>query len=242
MGSFWQDLRYAFRALRNSPWFAALAVVTLSLGIAVNTSIFSVVNGFILRPMPVPQPEQLAVLSLQQAGNHSLQKFSYPDYVDLRDQSASFSDIIAYKITLASLAADNRGDHCIVTRVSGNYFSVLGVQPALGRLILPTEGQTPGADPIVILGFSYWQKRFAGDQNVLGKHVEINHHPVTIVGVAPKEFHGTYSIVDSDLYVPLSANLSAMGDSLVQDTWTRRSDRSLSLMVRLSPGITLKHA
>jgi len=242
MGSFWQDLRYAFRALRNSPWFAALAVVTLSLGIAVNTSIFSVVNGFILRPMPVPQPEQLAVLSLQQAGDHSLQKFSYPDYVDLRDQSASFSDIIAYKITLGGLAADNRGDHCIVTRVSGNYFSVLGVQPALGRLILPTEGQTPGADAILVLGFSYWQKRFAGDQNVLGKHVEINHHSVTIVGVAPKEFHGTYSIVDSDLYVPLSANVAAKDDSLVQDTWTRRSDRSLSLMVRLKPGITLKQA
>jgi len=242
MGSFWQDLRYAFRALRNSPWFAALAVVTLSLGIAVNTSIFSVVNGFILRPMPVPQPEQLVVLSLQQAGDHSLQKFSYPDYVDLRDQSASFTDIIAYKITLAGLAADNRGDHCIVTRVSGNYFSVLGVQPALGRLILPTEGQTPGADPIVILGFSYWQKRFGGDQNVLGKHAEINHHPVTIVGVAPKEFHGTYSIVDSDLYVPLSANLAAKDDSLVQDTWSRRSERSLSLMVRLKPGITLKQA
>ncbi len=242
MGTFWQDLRYAFRVLRNSPWFAALAVVTLSLGIAVNTSIFSVVNGFILRPMPVPDPEQLAVLSLQQAGDHSLQKFSYPDYVDLRDQSASFSDIIAYKITLAGLAADNRGDHCIVTRVSSNYFSVLGVQPALGRLILPTEGQTPGSDPIVILGFSYWQKRFAGDQTVLGKHVEINHHPATIVGVAPKEFHGTYSIVDSDLYVPLSANLSAKDDSLVQDTWTRRSDRSLSLVVRLKPGITLKQA
>src|ERR1700674_4324049 len=93
MGSFWQDLRYAFRALRNSPWFAALAVVTLSLGIAVNTSIFSVVNGFILRPMPVPQPEQLAVLSLQQAGDHSLQKFSYPAYVGPRGSSASFRDI-----------------------------------------------------------------------------------------------------------------------------------------------------
>jgi hypothetical protein len=126
MEGFWQDLRFAFRVLRNSPWFAALAVVTLSLGIAVNTSVFSVVNGFLLRPMPVPRAEQLAVLSLQQAGEHSLQKFSYPDYVDLRDQSACFSNIVAYRITLAGLAADNRGDHCIVTHVSGNYFSVLG--------------------------------------------------------------------------------------------------------------------
>ena len=133
MKSFCQDLRFAFRALGKSPWFAALAVVTLALGIAVNTSIFSTINGFLLRPMPVPHPEQLAVLSLQQVGERTFQKFSYADYVDLRDQSAAFSDIIACRITLSGLAADNRGDHCIVTRVSGNYFSVLGVQPALSR-------------------------------------------------------------------------------------------------------------
>jgi predicted permease len=242
MGSLWQDLRYAFRALGKSPWFAALAIFTLALGIAVNTSIFSVINGFLLRPMPVPHPEQLAVLSLQQGGDHSLQKFSYPDFVDLRDQSVSFSDIIAYRLTLAGLNADNRGDHCIITRVSGNYFSILGVQPALGRLFLPTEGQTPGADPILVLGFSYWQKRFGGDKNILGKHVEINGHPMTIAGVASREFHGTYSIVDSELYVPLSANIAAKGETLVEDTWTHRSDRSLSLMARLKPGLNLQQA
>ena len=242
MTSFWQDLRYAFRALRNSPWFAAIAVVTLALGIAVNTSIFSIINGFILRPLPVPHAEQLAVLSLQQAGDHSLQKFSYPDFVDLRDQAASVADVLAYRITLGGLAADNRGDHCIITRVSGNYFPILGVQPALGRLLLPTEGQTPGADPVIVLGFSYWQKRFAGDIAVVGKHVEINNHPLTIVGVAPPEFHGTYSVLDSDLYVPLSADISSKGDSLIQDLYTQRADRSLSLMVRLKPGVSLKQA
>src|SRR5437773_1747074 len=142
MANFWQDLRFAFRALGKSPWFAAIAIVTLSLGIAVNTCIFSMVNGFLLRPMPVPHPEQIAVLALQQAGDKSFQSFSYPDYLDLRAQSTSFSDVIAYRLTLGGLTADNRGDHCIATRVTGNYFSVLGVQPALGRLILPTEGQT----------------------------------------------------------------------------------------------------
>jgi predicted permease len=242
MRSLWHDLRYALRALSNSPWFAALAIVTLALGIAVNTSIFSVINGFILRPMPVPHPEQLAVLALQQAGDHSLQKFSYPDFVDIREQSASFSDIVAYRLTLAGLTADNHGDHCIVTRVSGNYFSDLGVQPALGRLFLPTEGQTPGADPLLVLGYSFWQKRFGSDKNILGKHMEINNHPVTIAGVAAKEFHGTYSIVDSELYVLLSADISSQGDSPVQDLWTRRSDRSLSLMARLKPGVNLKQA
>ena len=242
MASFWQDLRYAFRGFGKSPWFASLAVVTLALGIAVNTSIFSIINGFLMRPIAVPHPEQLTVLSLQQAGDKSLQSFSYPDYLDLRDQSTSFSDIIAYRLTLAGLTADNRGDHCIATRVTGNYFSMLGVQPALGRLILPTEGQTPGADPILVLGYSYWQKRFAGNKNVIGKQVEANGHPLTIVGVAPKEFHGTYSIVDSDLYVPLSASIGTKDEKQVENTWTHRSERSLSLMARLKPGTNLKNA
>jgi len=242
MASFWQDLRYAFRAFGKSPWFASLAVVTLALGIAVNTSIFSIINGFLMRPMPVPHPEQLTVLSLQQAGDKSLQSFSYPDYLDLRDQSSSFSDIIAYRVTLAGLTADNRGDHCIATRVTGNYFSMLGVQPALGRLILPTEGQTPGADPILVLGYSYWQKRFTGNKSVIGKQVEANGHPLTIVGVAPKEFHGTYSIVDSDLYVPLSASIGTKDEKQVENTWMQRSERSLSLMARLKPGTKLKNA
>jgi predicted permease len=241
MGSFWQDLRYAFRALGKSPWFAAIAVVTLALGIAVNTSV-SIINGFLLKPMPVPHAEQLAVLSLQQTGDKALQSFSYPDYLDLHDQSSSFSDIFAYRITLAGLTADNRGDHCITTCVTGNYFSTLAVQPALGRLILPTEGQTPEADPILVLGYSYWQKRFAGDKNVVGKKVEINGHPLTIVGVVPQVFYGTYSIVDSDLYLPLSANISTKGDKQVQDTWAHRSERSLSLMARLKPGVSLKQA
>lgn len=242
MSSFWQDLRFAFRALSKSPWFAALAVVTLALGIAVNTSIFSIVNGFLLRPMPVPHPEQLAVLALQQAGGKDLQSFSYPDYLDLRNQSTSFSDVIAYHVTLGGFTADNRGDHCIATRVTGNYFSMLGVQPSLGRLILPSEGQTPGSDPILVLGYSYWQKRFGGDKSVIGKHVEMNDHPLTIVGVASKDFHGTYSIIDSDLYLPLSANITTKDQKQVADTWTDRSDRSLTLMARLKPEMNLKQA
>jgi macrolide transport system ATP-binding/permease protein len=242
MSSFWQDLRFAFRALSKSPWFAALAVLTLAVGIAVNTSIFSIINGFLLRPMPVPHSEQLAVLAVQQTGDKDLQKFSYPDYLDLRDQSAAFSDIIAFRITLADLAVDNRGDHAIATRVSGNYFSVLGLQPALGRLVLPSEGVTPGSDPVIVLGYSYWQKRFGGDQNIIDKKVEANGHPMTIVGVAPQEFHGTYSIIDSDIYLPLSADISFKNEKQVEETWTHREERSLSLMARLKSGVELKQA
>ena len=243
MLSLLQDLRYSARAFLKAPWFAMLAIVTLGLGIAVNTTIFSVVNGFLLRPLPVAHPEQLVVLSLQQGGDHALQNFSYPDYADLREQSGSaFAELAGYRITLRSLTSENVGDHSLVTRVTGNYFSMLGIQPALGRLILPTEGQVPGADPVIVLGYSYWQKRFAGDKNVLGKHVELGGHPMTIVGVAPKDFHGTYFIVNSDLYVPLSADIADAGDTAVQDTWTQRADRSLTLMGRLKPGTGLKQA
>lgn len=242
MGSLIQDLRYALRALHKSPWFAALSILTLALGIAVNTAIFSIINGFLLRPLPAAHPEQLAVLSLQQGGDQGLQSFSYPEYSELRDRNSSFTDLAAYRITLSGLLADNLGDHCIVTRVTGNYFSMLGLQPAAGRLILPSEGRTPGADPIVVLGYSYWKRRFGLDKNVVGKHVEISGHPMTVVGVTPKGFQGTYSIIDSDLYVPFSTNITTKDERTVDDAWTNRGDRELSLMGRLKPGVSVKDA
>src|SRR5262249_31210090 len=155
MNNSWQDLRFALRALRKSPSFAVLAIVTLALGIAVNATIFSAINGFLLRPIPAVHPEQITVLRLQQSGDKSLQNFSFPDYLELRRANKSFTDIAAYRITLGSLLADNHGDHSIVTRVTGNFFSLLGTQPAQGRLILPTEGQSPGADAAIVLGYSY---------------------------------------------------------------------------------------
>jgi hypothetical protein len=188
MRNFWQDMRHAARTLRNAPGFTIIAVVALGFGMAVNTTIFSVINGMLLRPLPVPHAEQLAVLAMEQEGSPGFQSFSYPDYQDIRHQANVFTDVLAYRITLAAMSADRKFDQCILTRVSGNYFSALGIQAAAGRLILPREGQTPGADPILVLGYSYWKKRFAGDPQVIGKHVEVNGHPVTIVGVAPKDF------------------------------------------------------
>jgi len=125
MMNFWKDIQYAFRTLTKNPGFAIVGIVTLALGMAVNTTLFSVVNGFLLRPLPVPHPEQITVLGLRQAavpGNHH---FSYPDYQDLRDQTDSFSDLFAFRISLASVASDKKADHCIISRVSSNYFSAL---------------------------------------------------------------------------------------------------------------------
>ena len=251
MHSFWQDLRYAARTLRGAPGFTLIAIVTLGLGMAVNTTIFSVINGIILRPLPVPHAEQIAVLAMKQDGAQGFERFSYPDYLDIRQQADVFTDVIAERTTLVGLTADKKGDHCVLSRVTGNYFSVLGVQPALGRLIQPNEGQAPGADPVLVLGYSYWQKRFGGDRSVVGKQVEINGHSVTIVGVTPKEFRGTYAIIDMDGFVPLSAAIGSKGSketsvdaalTAVQDTWTHRQERSLNVWARLKPGVTVAQA
>src|SRR6202000_170959 len=149
--SFLQDMKYTIRSLRNAPGFALIAIVTLGLGMAVNTTIFSVINGLLLRSLPVSHPEQLTVLALKQQGTDGFQSFSYPDFLDVRSESKSTAEVFAYRTTLVSVVADNRGDHCVVSRVTGNYFSTLGVQPALGRLILPTEGQTPNSDFVIVL-------------------------------------------------------------------------------------------
>jgi predicted permease len=244
MRNFWQDIRYAARTLRNAPVFTIIAVVALGLGMAVNTTIFSVINGMLLRPLPVPHAEQIAVLAMEQPGMSGFQKFSYPDYQDISRDTTVFADVLAYRITLTAMSADRKVDQYIVTRVSGNYFSALGIHAAAGRLILPSEGQTPGADPVLVLGYSYWKKRFAGDSQVIGKHVEVNGHALTVVGVAPQGFHGAYAILDSDGYVPLSAAIGSKGmaENSVEELWTQRGDRSLSLMGRLKSRVSLEQA
>lgn len=240
MLNLWKDIQYAFRTLTKNPGFALIGIVTLALGMAVNTTLFSVINGFMLRPLPVPHPEQITVLSLQQSSLPGSRRFSYPDFEDFRAQTNSFSDIFAFRVTLLAVAVDQRADHCIVSRVSNNFFSALGIQPAYGRLILPSEGLTPGADPIVVLGYSYWRRRFAGDPGVVGRQVEVNGHPFTVVGVAPKEFHGTYSVLDMDAYIPFSAESSEDPDNPVQKIWASRGSRTLTLMGRLRSGVTIK--
>ncbi len=138
------------------------------------------------------------------------------------------------------MSADGTASHVAVSFVSGNFFSTLGIQPARGRLILPTEGTQPGSDPILVLGYAYWQSRFGGNPSVVGKQVLMNGHPVTIVGVAPKDFHGVYAIVDCQGYLPLS-----MATTIEDDTnglWTNRGDREIHVLGRLKAGTSVKQA
>ena len=241
MRNFLKDIRFGLRTLAKHPGFAIIGIVTLALGMAVNTTLFSVVNGFLLRPLPVPHPEQITVFALKQPSVAGTYRFSYPTYEDLRDRADSFSNVFAYRITLAGVSVDHNSDHCLIGRVSGNYFSALGVKPLHGRLILPTEGRTLGADSVLVLGYSYWRRRFAGDPNIVGKKVEINRNAFTVVGVTPREFHGTYSVLDMDGYVPLSAETGEDDDNVAK-MWTSRIARTLTIMGRLKPDVTLKQA
>ena len=242
MRNFIKDVRFALRTLTKNPGFAAIGIMTLALGMAVNTTVFSVVNGFLLRPLPVPHPEQITVLALKQASVGGSYRFSHPTYEDLREQTDSFSDVFTYRTTLAGLSVDNNVDHCLISRVSNNYFSALRIQPAYGRLILPSEGRVPGADPVIVLGYSYWRRRFAGDPRIVGQKVKLDDHAFTIIGVTPREFHGTYSVLDMDGYVPLSAETGEDPDNPVEKLWTSRGSRTLTVMGRLEPGVTIKQA
>ena len=156
--TFGQDLRYATRNLRKNPGFAAVAIATLAVGIGANTAIFSVVNSLFLRPLPVQDPYRLVVLAPREKGSAEFHDLSYPDFRDYRAQAGGFSDILAYSLGFEGLAVDQRPDQVLISYVTGNYFSMLGIQPALGRLILPAEAETAGAAPVLVLGHTYWQR------------------------------------------------------------------------------------
>jgi predicted permease len=179
---------------------------------------------------------------MKQQGAEGFQRFSYPDYLDIRSQAAESAEVFGYRTSLVSLISEGKGDHCVVSRVTGNYFSALRVKPALGRLILPSEGQSPGADPVLVLGYGYWRKRFGGDQGVIGKQVEVDGRAMTIVGVTPKDFQGTYAFLNMDGYIPISAVAGRARQTPVQETWTHREQRSVSLMARLKPGVDMQQA
>jgi putative ABC transport system permease protein len=239
MGGFWQDIRFGLRTLHKSAGFTAIAVLTLALGMAANTTMFSVVNAVLLRPLPVMDPGQIVTLTADQKNNPNAQTFSLPEFNDFQKQSESLADLFFYHITLGGLAVDGMADHLALSYVSPNFFPVLGIQPALGRFLLPSEGLKPGADPYIVLSYSYWQKRFGGDQHVIGKQVMIDGSPVTVVGVAPKGFFGIFAIIESQGYMP--ASMEKFEDDS-RGFWTDRTVRPYRVLGRLKPGVSVKQA
>ena len=183
-----QDLRYGVRMLGTHPGFAAVAIVTLALGIGANTAIFSIMDRLLIRTLPVDEPHQLVAFVSDANGEPGI--FSYPAYANLRDQNDVLSGLVAFVQRPFTVSDGTQTERVTGEIVSGNYFDVLGVRPAVGRFFLPEEDRTPGVHAVVVIGHALWRRRFGADPGVLGKAITVNAHRYTIVGVAPSEFKG----------------------------------------------------
>src|SRR5262245_14049478 len=248
MQTLWQDIRFGLRIMRNAPGFTAVAALALALGIGVNTTILSVVNGFIIRPLPVENPDELVAPFMGSKQEPQVWGwFSYPNYVDFRQQNKSLSGLLAWTMTSAGVSASGgshpgdggRAEIAWGELVSDNYFEVLGVKPLLGRGFLPEENRTPNTHPVVVLGHSLWRERFNADQEIVGRTIYLNGSPFTVVGVAPATFKGVKFALRQSFWVPLmmSAKFGVVGDWVNNRAWGR-----FTLIGRLKPGVTREQA
>ncbi len=234
-----QDVRYGLRMLRRNLGFTAVAVITLALGIGANTAIFSLANVFLFRPLPVQDADRLTVVAVQYRADADPGQLSYLDYVDYRKQSDVFTDMTFYDLSLAGLGYRGHADRIIMAYVPSNFFTMLGLHPALGRLIAPGEGDEPKTGPVVVLGHGYWIRRFGGDPGVIGTSVTLDGQMVTVIGVVPAEFMGPYSIVELDAYAPIGMyGVTSANNSFFTD----RRDTELRVLATLKPGVTTKQA
>ena len=242
-----QDLRYALRQLRNNPGFTAVAVVMLALGIGANTAIYTLLDQALLRSLPVTEPNRLVLLrfsgddtgsSTHARGDSSL-VFSYPMYRDLRDRNSVFSGLIATSWAQVGVQWNNQPDLADAELVSGNYFDVLGLQPALGRLLVPADDMIENGNPVAVLSFSYWQRRFSADAKIVNENISINGHPFTVVGVAPRGFHSVVRGDNPAVFVPMTMKPEITPDW--NDLGQRRS-RWLYVVGRLKTAIRREQA
>lgn len=237
---FWRDFRFAFRTLRNNPGFVAVAVATLGLGIAANSTVFGWIDTVLLRPIPgVPNPHELA--ALEGIGPHGgrLAQFPHPDFRDFQRQMTQASGVLASHLAFFNIGPPENPRRVMGQVVSANFFAVLGARPFLGRMLQPEEDvDTPGACPQVVISHRLWRTYFRGDPGVVGRTLRVNAHPYTVVGVAGPDFAGTLGGVALDMWVPLSMILQTG----TLNTWASadRNARFLEVVVRLKPGVRVE--
>jgi predicted permease len=234
-----QDLRHAWRSIRSMPFLAAVVVLSLAVGVGVNTAVFSWVEAMILRPLPgVPDAGALHLLE-PRADTGSYPGVSWPEYLDLRERTRALGDIFAFRMAPLSLGEPGRVERAYGQLVSPNYFSALGLQPVAGRFFRADEGIRPGADPIVVVSHDFWRTRLGGDPAAIGRSLRVNGQMLTVVGVAPERFQGTILMLNFDLWVPATMAPVLLGGSQELED---RSLRGYSVVGRLQPGATLAHA
>ena len=237
MSYFIQDVRYAFRSLIHTPSLTLAAVISLGLGIGANTTVFAWVQAVLLRPIPgAYEPDALRVATLETREGRQ-RSWSYPNYRDLRDRAQSL-EVVAQDDLAMSIAVAGQAERAYGALVSGNYFRVMGVRPALGRLLTDEDDRTPGGHPVAVISHAYWQRRFAGDAEIVGKDVTVNNVPMTIVGVAPPEFLGSFLGIASSAWVPMAMQGEMMGGSRLE----ARGSGWMQTMARLQPGFTDEQA
>jgi predicted permease len=229
-----QDIRYGLRQLRRSPGFTAAAVLTLALGIGANAAIFSLVNAFALRPLPVKNAGRLAVIAVQSGAGSDPDQISYPDYLHYDRDSSAFAGMTFYDLDIVGLGYNGHADRIIASYVPDNFFEMLGLRPAVGRLIQAGEDGEPGT--VVVLGYDYWEKHFGGDSGIVGKTVDLDGRPVTVIGVAPKKFQGPYAVIDMSVYAPIGMINHA------PDLFRDRHEHDLNVLGTLKPGISDRQA
>lgn len=234
-----RDLLYALRGFRKNPTFTLVAVASLALGIGLNTAIFNLVSAVLLQPLPVSEPSRLVSVFTLDHLNPGYLYCSYPDYKDYRDRNKAFSGLALYTLVQVTLTGESEPVDVAGQIVSGNYFDVLGVKPALGRTFVPEEDRVPGAQAVVVIGYAFWQSRFAGSPGAVGATISLNNRRYTIIGVAPKGFHGANALVGTDLWVPMMMypHLFAMAD------WVEHRKALLfSVTGRLRDGVSRQQA
>ena len=245
MTTWLQDLRYGLRMLAKDPGFTAVVVLTLALGIGANTAIFSLLDQAILRALPVKDPGRLVLVNDAEyrsgwsTSDNNEMVYSYPHYQEVRDRIPMFDGAIARAHIPLSVASGGVAERASGDVVSGNFFSVLGVGPALGRVLVPEDDRAPGASPVAVLSYGYWQSRFGGDPEIVGRKISLNAYPFTVVGVASRGFAGLLKGHHVDVFAPI-----AMKRELTPE-WNGLVERDimwLNIFARLKPGISREQA
>jgi predicted permease len=231
-----QDVRFCLRVLRKSPGFAIAAVLTLALAIGANAVVFAVLNALILRPLNVPHAESLYTI---ERGADKDQSTSYPDYLDLRDRNRSFDGLTAYTLAPVGLDTGKNPSQAWSYEVTGNYFDALGIQPFVGRFFHAADEHGPNSAPYLVLSYDYWHSHFQEDRGVVGRVVQVNKHPFTILGVAPPSFRGTLLFFSADFWVPMVQQEQVQGFAVLND---RRQRDIFMVLGHVKAGFTTAQA